>query len=70
MFDVSHDKLKPIHNSNLLELVLSVTGSRDVQAVLSVPSKMTQTNNQDLIRYRKQKNVFFYQESYFIVDIV
>ena len=34
----------------LLELVLSVTGARDVQAVLSVPHKMTQTQNQELIR--------------------
>jgi hypothetical protein len=69
MFDVSSDKLKTIHNSNLLELVLSVTGSRDVQAVLSVPSKMAQTNNQDLIRYRKTKDVF-YLENCFLVDLV
>jgi hypothetical protein len=37
--------------NSLLELVLSVTGSREVQAVLSVPYQMTQTSNQDLIRY-------------------
>jgi hypothetical protein len=37
------------HNS-ILELVLSVTGARDVQAVLSVSHKMTQTKKQDFIR--------------------
>ena len=59
MFDVSSDTFfQENHNLNLLELVLSVTGSREVQAVLSVPSKMTETSNQDLIRYRESKRMF------------
>lgn len=49
---------KSAPNANILELVLSVTGARDVQAVLSVPSRMTQTSNQDLIRYRKKSKSF------------
>ncbi len=61
MFDVSSDTFQTNHRiSNLLELVLSVTGARDVQAVLSVSAKMTQTNNQDLIRYRKQNDISLY----------
>ena len=40
-----------------LELVLSVTGAREVQAVLSVSYEMIQTGKQDLIRY--ERNRFF-----------
>ncbi|CAF3018586.1 unnamed protein product [Rotaria sp. Silwood2] len=38
------------------QLIQAVTGSREVQAVLSVPYKMTQTNNQDLLRTCMKKS--------------
>ncbi|CAF1052595.1 unnamed protein product [Rotaria sordida] len=38
------------------QLVQAVTNSREVQAVLSVPYKMIQTNNQDLIRTCMKKS--------------
>ncbi|UJR14028.1 hypothetical protein I4U23_001027 [Adineta vaga] len=38
------------------QLVLSVTGAREVQAVLSMPYKMTQTNKQDMIRACMKKS--------------
>ncbi|CAF1120972.1 unnamed protein product [Adineta steineri] len=57
-------KMKSIHLEiiivNLLnyvrQLILSVTGAREVQAVLSVPHQMTQTINQDLIRLCMKKS--------------
>ena len=39
-----------MNNNSILELVLSVTGAREVQAVLSVPYKMMEKNKQALIR--------------------
>ena len=50
MFDVRSSLIERKSNGNISELILSVTGAREVQAVLSVSSKMTQANNQDLIR--------------------
>ncbi|CAF1102645.1 unnamed protein product [Rotaria sp. Silwood1] len=38
------------------QLVQAVTGSREVQAVLSVPDKLIQTNNQDLMRTCMKKS--------------
>jgi hypothetical protein len=52
--------------NSFLELVVSVTGSRDIQAVLSVPYRIAQTSNQDLIRYRKKKEFFLYRKIFLL----